>query len=193
MKHRHWFAALLIAAPLVAHAQAARLKLPDFAGLADKAKESVDISLDGDMLKTASQFMGAGKQAPEVADALQGVLGIYLRVFQFEQPNVYSQADLASVRTQLQAPGWKKLMSVGSKDEHVDMFLHDAGKNPEDGGMALVVSEPKEFVIVNIVGKVDPEKLRQLQGKFGIPGNLPGMAAPGATGKRDSAKDDIEL
>jgi hypothetical protein len=185
MKPHHRLAIPLLAAPLTAplaaHAQAARLKLPDFSGLADKAKESVDISLDGDMLKSASGFMGgaSGSMPPEVADAIAGVQGIYIRVFEFERPDAYSQRDLEGVRRQLQAPGWKKLMSVQSRGEHVDMFLRDPGSNPADGGLALVVSEPMQFVIVNIVGDVDLEKLRLLQGRFGVPG-LPGMAPPAA-------------
>ena len=196
--HRWKIALLLIAAPLAAHAQSARLTLPDFSGLTDKAKESVDISLDGDMLKSAGQFMGGpnGQAPEEIAEALKGVQGIYIRVFEFEQSNAYSQRDLDGVRRQLDNPGWKKLMSVHSKDQHVDMFLHE-GKSPEDGGMAMVISEPKEFVIINIVGKVDPEKLRQLQGKFGVPA-IPGMgpSTPPATaaGKSGDGKGDgVEL
>jgi hypothetical protein len=180
MKKHHLLATLLLAAaPLAAQAQAGRLKLPDFAGLAGKAQESVDISLDGEMLKSAGAFIGGqdGKTPREVADALAGVQGIYIRVFEFDRPDVYSQRDLEGVRLQLQAPGWKKLMSVQSKDEHVDMYLREPGGNPADGGMALVVSEPREFVIVNIVGDVDLEKLRQLQGKFGVPA-LPRMSPP---------------
>lgn len=177
MKHRILAAALLLTAmPLGAHAQAARLVLPEFKGLAAKATDSVDISLDGEMLKQAGPFMSGpqGKMPTEVVDALKDVKGIYVRVFEFKEPGVYSEKDLDAVRRQLEAPGWKKLMSVQSKGEHMDMYLHEHGGNPDDGGMALVVSEPKEFVIVNIVGAVDLEKLRQLQGKFGVP-TLPGI------------------
>jgi uncharacterized protein DUF4252 len=184
MKVRHMLAALALAAPLAmpltAFAQAGRLQLPDFSGLAGKAKESVDISLDGSMLQTASQFMGGTEGGAAAKDALQGVEGIYIRVFEFDKPNVYSQADLAGVRHQLEAPGWKKLMSVQSKEEHVDMFMRDRGRNPADGGVAIVISEPSQFVIVNIVGNVDLEKLRQLQGKFGVPA-MPSMGAGGAS------------
>jgi hypothetical protein len=31
------------------------------------------------------------------------------------------------------------------------------------------VSEPREFTVVNIVGSIDLEKLRRLEGKFGVP------------------------
>ena len=182
MKARQLFAALLLAAPLVANAQAGRLKMPEFNGLADKARESVDINIDGSMLQTASSFMGGagGGAAPEVAKTLEGVLGIYIRVFEFEQANAYSSHDLDGLRSQLQEPGWKKLMSVNSQGERVDMYMREETRDPKDGGLAIVVSEPKEFVIVNIVGKVDPEKLRQLQGKFGVPNmaGFMGAAAP---------------
>lgn len=190
MKMHYWLVPLLLAVPLTVHAQAARLKLPDFSGLSGKATESVDISLDGDMLRSAGQFMGGSnaQASGAVSEALKGIQGIYIRVFEFEQPNVYSTADLAGVRKQLEAPGWKRLMSVHSKDGHVDLFLRDAGKDPNDGGMAMVISEPKEFVIINIVGNVDPEKLRQLQGKFGVP-SIPGLGTPASSADKESTKD----
>lgn len=177
--------AVALAAPPLAAAQGARLKLPDFSGLAGRAKESVDISLDGAMLKNAGSFLGQGAQTTDPAArermqaALDGIEGIYVRVFEFDEPDVYSQRDLDGVRRQLQAPGWQRLMSVRSGEEHVDMYLRGAGAKDGDAGMALVVSEPKSFVIVNIVGRIDLEKLRQLQGKFGVPG-MPGMGSPAA-------------
>ena len=36
-------------------------------------------------------------------------------------------------------------------------------------GLAIIAAEPKELVIVNIVGPIDLEKLSQLEGIFGIP------------------------
>ncbi len=57
------------------------------------------------------------------------------------------------------------------------MFMHDGGGRPEDGGFAIVVSEPTEFVIVNVVGKVDLESLRHLQGRMGVP-PMPGIMGP---------------
>ena len=169
-------ALVLLATPLVAFAQTGRLQLPEFPGLAEKARESVDISLDGDMLKSASQLIGGpGGAKQEVSDALQGLTGVYIRVFRFDKPGMYATSDLASVRKQLQAPGWKKMMSAQSEGQHVDMYMRDDAGRPDDGGMALVVSEPNEFVIVNLVGQVDLEKLRQLQGKLGVPA-MPGVA-----------------
>jgi hypothetical protein len=40
---------------------------------------------------------------------------------------------------------------------------------PSAIGLALISSEPRELTIVNIVGVIDLEKLRKLEGQFGVP------------------------
>jgi len=165
--------------PVLSAAQAARLKMPDFSGLAGKAKESVDISLDGDTLKMASGFLApAGKNNdPDLAEAIKGLQGIYLRVFSFEQPGMYSTHDLESLVSQVETQGWKKLMSVRDKNEQVQMWLRS---DTADGGMFFLATEPKELVLINIVGKVDLQTLSKLQGRMGVPllPGVPGMRPP---------------
>lgn len=176
------FILALLAAPLVAWADGPRLDLPDFSKLTDKAAQTVNIDLDGDMLKTAGQFMGgASGQQQDVNAALEGLKGVYIRMFTFDQTDRYSQAELDGVRRQLQTPRWKKAISVQQAVQHIDMYLHDDKGKPEDGGMAIMITQPNQFIIVNLVGKVDLEKLRQLQGKLGVPA-MPGVvgAAPAA-------------
>ena len=36
-------------------------------------------------------------------------------------------------------------------------------------GLSVIAAEPKSFTVVNIVGFIDIEKLRLLEGNFGIP------------------------
>ena len=45
------------------------------------------------------------------------------------------------------------------------------------GGLAILVAQPAELTVVNIVGPMDLAKLGALQGQFGIP---PLPPAPGA-------------
>ena len=168
--------------PIVSVAQAAKLKIPDFSALAAKATETVNISLDGEMLKSAGGFMGGNSGNPqrdaEVADALKGVEGIYVRVFEFDQPGMYSPKDIEPILAQTKAPGWKALMQVKDGDERMEMWMHERSAG---GGFLLVVPEPTDFVIVNIAGDIELQKLRALQGRMGIPG-VPGLAPmpPGA-------------
>jgi hypothetical protein len=162
----------LALAPALVMAQSSRLKLPDLSGLASKATESVDIDMDGDTLRTAGAFLSGGSGVdPQFAETVKGLKGIYLKVFTFDKPGQYSMRDIEPVVTQVQALGWKKLLSVRDKEDRVEMWLRD---DATDGGMFFVASEPKELVLINIVGKVDLETLRKLQGRMGVP-MMPGM------------------
>jgi Domain of unknown function (DUF4252) len=163
----------LVLLPLAAATQAAPLKMPNFSGLADKARESVDISLDRDMLKTAGGFMsgGKGENDAEFAELVKGLDGVHVKVFSFDQPGMYSAADIESVVKQVETQGWKKLLSVREKNSRVEMWMRD---NSTDGGMFFVASEPNELVMINIAGKVDLETLSKLQGRMGVP-NMPGL------------------
>jgi hypothetical protein len=165
----------LALAPALVMAQSARLKLPDLSGLASRATESVDIDMDGDTLRMAGAFLSGGNGVdPQFAETVKGLQGIYLKVFTFDKPGQYSMRDIEPVVAQVQALGWKKLLSVRDKEDRVEMWLHD---NATDGGMFFVASEPKELVLINIVGKVDLETLRKLQGRMGVP-MMPGMVPP---------------
>lgn len=151
-------------------AQGARLKLPDLTQLANKASESVDISLDPALLGLASRFMSVDdaddKAAKELIESLQGV---YVKSFEFDSPNSYSKADIDAVRQQLSGPGWNRLVGVKSKRDatDVDIFVWMTGSKP--GGLAIVASEPLKLTIVNIIGAIDLDRLQQLDGQFGIP------------------------
>lgn len=163
----------LTLAPVLALAQTARLKLPDLSGLASKATESVDIDLDGDTLRMAGAFLtgGSGPVDPQFAETVKGLQGIYLKVFSFDKPGQYSLREIEPVLAQVQSQGWKKLLAVRDREDRVEMWMR---ADSTDGGLFFVASEPNELVLINIVGKVDLETLRRLQGRMGVP-MLPGM------------------
>lgn len=185
MKSRNTFHHLLVMLALaitllpIAVAQGAKIKMPDFSGLADKARESVDISLDGEQLKSASSFFGGGKGGAsdaEFNELVKGLQGVYVKVFEFEKPGQYSMRDIETVIKQVEREGWKKLMSVREDDERVEMWMRD---DHADGGFFFVASEPTELVMINVVGKVNLASLSKLQGRLGVP-MMPGMGGPPA-------------
>jgi hypothetical protein len=162
--------------PMIALAQGAKIRMPDFAGLSKKAIKTVDISLDKDMLQTAGAFMGGGQgqSDAEFQELVKGLDGVYVRVFNFEKTDMYSMRDIDAVLDQVEKGGWKKLLSVREKGEQVEMWMRD---NSADGGMFFVAAKPMELVLINIAGNVNLEAIRKLQGKMGMP-NLPGVAPP---------------
>jgi hypothetical protein len=84
----------------------APLKLPDFDALAAKAAQSVNITLDSNLLGLAAGFLDSSKPEDAAAKELvAGLRGVYVRSYTFDQDFVYAAADLDAVRKQLSAPG----------------------------------------------------------------------------------------
>jgi hypothetical protein len=147
-----------------------RLVLPEFAALSQKATESVVITLDSSLLAMAGRFLdGSDPKDAATKDVIKGLQGIYVRSFTFDQDSAYSQADLDAVRSQLSAPGWNRLVQTRSKKTHADVDIYIMVVDKAAIGLALIASEAREFTIVNIVGSIDLDKLRKLEGQFGVP------------------------
>ena len=97
-----------------------------------------------------------------------GILGIHVKVFEFETEGQYSVADLEAIRAQVRNAPWNRIVVVTSKKEtNVEVYL--LMKGPEVGGLAVIAFGPKELAVINIVGPVDLDKLSKLEGNFGIP------------------------
>lgn len=156
---------LTLAAALPAAAQQ-KLNL-DFPGLADRADEVVDITLDASMLKVASAFLGKGRDEQAAREMISGLQGIYVRSYQFAKEGEYDRALGEKIKAQL-GTTWKPLVTVRSKTkENVNIFADMRGEKIV--GMVVIAAEPKEFTVVNIVGPIDMERLADLEGQFGIP------------------------
>ena len=138
--------------------------------LAAKASEVVDVSLDGALLQLASRFLSEkDPDEAHVKKLVGGLRGIYVKSFEFEDRDQYKESDVEELRTQLKAPGWSRIVSSRSKrnGDNADIYLKtDAG---QISGLAIIVTDPRELTIVNIVGSIRPEDIRDLGGHFGIP------------------------
>jgi hypothetical protein len=168
-------AALGLAATLAFHLGIAsagpELQIPDFSHLRQKAVDSTDITIDGFLMRIASKFAQADSHDPdsEALSLLKDIKSVRVRTFTFDTDGAYSRADVDSVRSQLNGPGWSALVQVHKRDpqEKVDVYVNI--ENDKVMGLAVIASEPREFTIVNIVGSIDIDKIGRLQGQLGIP------------------------
>lgn len=160
---------LLLALPFVVHAQDSRLQLNSLDHLAGKANQTVDVNIDERLMKLASKlFNKEDADEEQVKKLIEGLKGIYVKSFEFDNPGEYSPADLETIRTQLRGPGWTRLVNVRSKKEgNVEVYLLFNGD--QVGGLAVLSFEEKELTVVNIVGPVSLDKLAELEGQFGVP------------------------
>jgi hypothetical protein len=165
MKRAIVFAALSIALAVPASAQ--RLNL-DFGPIAERAAETVEVTLDGSMLRFALKFLSDEKNDERaVKDMVRKLEGIYVRSFQFDEDGAYDHRVVDRIKSQL-GPSWKKVVMVRSRTrENVDIYTDMRGE--AIAGLVIISAEPRELTVVNIVGPIDLDRLADLEGKFGIP------------------------
>lgn len=154
----------------VAVAQEARLQLPNLEKLAKQATESVDVTLDLSLLQLAASFLSdRDKDEAVIKELLGGLQGIYVKSYEFDREGLVAPADIEAIRAQLGRGSWSRLVETrsarASSSSEVYAWM-DKGKSQ---GLAVVVFEPRKFTVVNIVGRIDLEKLRSLEGQLGIP------------------------
>lgn len=171
-------------------AQAGKLELKNLDKLADRAAEVNDVTLDGSLLQLAVSVMKSSgdPDAAQVVDLIKGLKGIYVKNFEFDSPGQYSQADVESIRSQLTGPGWQRIVTSFSKrnGERDEVYLLKDGD--KINGVTVLVAESRELTVVNIVGAIDPEKLGELGGHFGIPGQIKDQSKPKLVPRKDGAK-----
>ena len=160
---------LVFASAFVARAQGSRIQLSSLDHLAAKASQSVDVNIDERLMKVAAKaFSDKDADEREVKKLVAGIKGIYVKSFEFDAEGQYSAADVESIRTQLRAPGWSRLVNFTSKKEgSLEVYMLMEGE--QIGGLAVLSVDEKEFTVVNIVGPVDLEKLAKLEGQLGVP------------------------
>lgn len=158
--------ALAVAVP--ASAQRINLDMPGLAGLAERADEVVDVTLDASMIRLAAKFLGGDDpEEREIRDMISGLQGIYVRSYEFSKDGEYDRSLLDRIKSQL-GPTWKPLVTVRSKTkENVNIMADMRGERV--AGLVIIAAEPREFTLVNIVGDIDIDRLSKLEGEFGIP------------------------
>jgi hypothetical protein len=138
--------------------------------LAAKASDVVDVSLDGALLQLAGRFLS--EKDPDEANVkrmIGGLKGVYVKSFEFEDRDEYKESDVEELRAQLRPPLWTRIIGTKSKRNGDNSEVYLKTEAGQISGLAIIVTEPKELTIVNIIGSIRPEDIRDLGGHLGIP------------------------
>src|SRR5262245_1845224 len=160
---------ILAAAPAYAQ-DPAKIDMSHLDKFADRADKVIDVTVDGQLLRLAASILNEKRSPDEgkIKELILGLKGIFVKRFEFEKEGEYTMADVDSIRSQLNAPGWTRVANVRSKRAgNYDVVIMSEGSVIK--GLAVLAAEAKAFTVVNIVGPVDLAKLSELEGKFGIP------------------------
>jgi hypothetical protein len=154
-------ALILFAAAIPAFAQQS-FDFTSLDKLGANASGSTNITLEGDVLKLATSFLG-GDQGP-----LRNLTGVYVRTFEFAKPGQYKEEDLAPLRAYVKTLKWTKIVDVKEAGETSEIHVRPL-PNDQLGGLAIINAEPKEVDIVFISGKLNLSDVGKLSGNLGIP------------------------
>jgi len=157
---------ILLLLPAAAFAQNGRVVIDIPPSLAARAAESVDVTLDGSMLRLASRFLSDDDNS-DLKGMVRKLEGIYVHSYEFENDGEYDHSIVERVQKQI-GPEWKRIVSVQSKlRENTEIYA--LPKGDQLAGLVIIAAEPRELTIVNLVGIIDLDKLASLEGNFGIP------------------------
>lgn len=127
----------------------------------------VEVNIKENLLAFAATI--AQHHEPDAAALLRDLKSVRVNVVGLNDDNrVDLAARVTKVRTELEAQGWEKIVVAKQKNEDVNVFVKTGSGAAIEGVVVTVLSDNKEAVFVNIVGKLDPEKIAQLGQKLGI-------------------------
>ena len=155
------FLLALVLLPDAASAQGGKIQLDHLNRLADKATETVDVTVDSEMLKKSAGFLaGKGTDTAKLQQVIDGVTGVYVKSFKFDAPGAYTSADVEAVRKQVAREGWSRIVGVREKNQLTEIYLWKEGG--ANGGLVVISAEANELTVVNIVGNIDLASLAAL-------------------------------
>lgn len=166
-------AAFMLTVITAANAQSARIQFDNLKYLEERARDVVEVNIDGKILGLAKKVLvkvdDKDGNAKKVGDAIKDLEGIYVRVYRFENKNEFNAAEVDAIRLQLQTPGWEKLANVRSKKNNQKIDVYTMFTGDLMSGVAVVISEDKSIAVVNMIGPIDIALLAELGGKLNIP------------------------
>src|SRR5437762_20868 len=97
--------------------QKAKIRI-DLDKLAARAEDVVEVTVEENTLRLAAKFLKDNDPEEAAVKALiNGLKGVYVRVYEFDKEGEYSSSDVEGIRSQLHAPGWTKIVGVISRRE----------------------------------------------------------------------------
>jgi hypothetical protein len=181
------FAAVMMAAPVLAQNEQLPAPSPVEKELAARASDVTEVTLGKNMLAFAAKVMnGKNDDDAETRRLIEGLQGIYVREYEFDKPGEYSPDEVDQLRKYFETSEWSPVVKERERKsgESTDVMVKLV--NGESHGIFILSTEPKELTIVLILGPIKMDDLGKLKGVGGL--SVLGDIAKDTDGK-DKAKD----
>ena len=148
-----------------------RLQMEALDRLAGRAEKAIDVTVDESLLGLVTGMFkkSTDPDKVKVREALAGLKGVYVRVYEFANDGQWGEPDIADIRRQVGEPGWSRVVNIASRKDGQKVEVYLRALPGQVGGLLVLATQPRELMVINMVGNVDLEKLASLQGQIGIP------------------------
>ena len=178
---------------------AQNIDLSSLEGLREKADSVVSVSIGPELLAFANVFLsGEDEEEAAALEVIEDLEAIEVRVYEFDEGGQYDSVELDAIWQQLDVEGWDRIVEIDEEGERVGVWMYmepaAAGTSRTVGGMAVLVEEDDEVVLVNIVGSISPANLAALGAQFDFSdlADLSGLADLADLGDDDEDEDEDE-
>ena len=94
-------------------------------------------------------------QDNEAADFISKLIRVTVNVFESDDIDVDEVASpMSAMAEDLDSAGWDRVVRVREDENHVDIYFRLVSNADVIYGIAIMVAEPREKVLVNIVGDI---------------------------------------
>ncbi len=139
----------------------------DFGRFPQSGGEFVEIDLKSNLISMVTRL--TAKDQPEVAELLRDLHSIRVNVIGLNDENRDDvEKRIKTIRTELDAKGWERIVSAQSQKEDVGIYLKTRGEEAVEGLVITVLEGTREAVLINIVGNIKPEKLGAIGERLNI-------------------------
>ena len=128
---------------------------------------TVEISLKAPLLNMITNLIR--NEDEEAAEFISKLMRVTVNVFESDDIDVDQvAASMSTMAEDLDSAGWDRVVRVREDESHVDIYFRLAPDADAIYGIAIMVAEPGETVLVNIVGDISTDDISALGRRFDL-------------------------
>lgn len=156
--------------------------------LAD-AEPSVEVSLKTPLLNLITNLIR--NEDEMAAEFISKLARVNVQVYPSDKIDVDEAAlSMTSLASNLDSSGWERVVRIREDDEHVDIYFRLSDDANTIFGIAIMVAEATDTVLVNIVGDINVNDIEALGRRFEIAELIDLDTNGGADGNNDENDDE---
>ena len=128
---------------------------------------NVEVSLKAPLLNLITNILKNNDE--QAANFISTLLSVNVRVFESSMLDTDRIAEtMSEIAANLDAQDWERVVRVRDNSEHVDVYFRLSDNADVIYGIAIMIVESNETVMINIVGDISPDDISAIGTRFDI-------------------------